>query len=112
LKKLTKAAFLSGLVFPGIGQISLRRYGRGIALILLVLLAVAGIVGMATYTAYNIIQEELKYGMVSFEEIFKLAQKYSHGGNSYYYACLILIGLCWVYGIIDAIFFKEGNNGG
>jgi hypothetical protein len=107
MKKTIKAALLSGLVFPGFGQLTLKRYKRGILIILLVCIAVLIIAGMATHTAYEILKKELQYGIVDFSRLLDLAHHYSKGKNPYYYACITLIICCWAYSIIDALIFGD-----
>lgn len=107
MKKAKKAAMLSGLVFPGFGQIFLKRYVRGILLILSVLAALFMIIGKATLTAHNILQEELHHGMPNYERASELVHKYAYGDNSYYYAGIFVIIACLIYGIVDALCYKD-----
>jgi len=108
MSKGIKAALLSALIFPGVGQIKLKRYKRGIILISLVCFALITIVWMATQTAYRIMNQELKSGVIDIRRIFEVSHNYAHGGvdNAYYYACFLTIVGCWIYGIIDALFYS------
>ena len=109
MKKSQKAALLSGLVFPGFGQIKLKRYKAGISIILIVIASLFMILYMALTTAYIIIQKELQQGYIDIPGLLKFAHEYTHGGsnNPIYYVCFILIVVCWLYSIIDALVFGK-----
>ena len=107
MKKSIKAALLSGLVFPGIGQLTLKRYIRGFLLILLAAAAVFIIIRMATQTALVILERELQYGIVDYSRILEIAHLYSRGNTPHYYACFLVIAFCWVYGIVDALIYSD-----
>jgi hypothetical protein len=55
MTKSTKAALLSGLIFPGIGHIVLKQYLRGSILALVTLLAVSAMVKVAFQRAQTIV---------------------------------------------------------
>ena len=50
-----KGALLSGLVFPGLGQVNLKHYKRGIALMLIVSISLLVIVVKAVLQALTIL---------------------------------------------------------
>jgi hypothetical protein len=55
VKKSTKAALLSGLVFPGLGHLYLKRYGTGLSLVA----GAAVIVGLLLVTVCRVVSEVL-----------------------------------------------------
>ena len=105
-----KAALLSGLVFPGAGQISLHRYGRGIILVALVIGALACIIVMGARTALALLEQlEMQGGDVDIATLSRLAAQASTLSNAWYYGSLILIVSCWLFGIIDAYRIGKGD---
>ena len=57
MKNAWKGALLSGLVFPGLGEIVLGRFKRGLLLIGIVLAGLVGIVAEATIHALAILEK-------------------------------------------------------
>ncbi len=108
-----KGALLSGLVFPGLGQVVLKYYKRGIALIITVSIGLVVISVTAIQKALAILEKvELEGGAIDMSTITKAASQASDTSSSF---IMDLIGLllvcCWVFGIIDAyrIGKKIGN---
>ncbi len=104
MKKSIKAALMSGLIFPGTGQIHLKRFRRGIVIMLLVLSGISAIVWMATVRALavleNIERQLNQSDMVAMSNHSLLS---SSGHESTYYNILVLfIVCCWLFSIIDA----------
>jgi hypothetical protein len=109
MSKDIKAALLSALVCPGVGQIALKRYKRGWLLIILVVIALVILLWMVTQAANSIINEGLRDGFVDVNKLLDLSERYSRGGvdNTYYYVSFFVIIACWIYGIIDPFLFKD-----
>lgn len=99
-----KAPLLSGLVLPGIGQIAMKRYGRGIALVLTVLACASVIVVIAVQQALAIVDKlSAAGGAADIDTISKLAAQASAGtGGLVYNIAVTLMFVCWIVGIVDA----------
>ena len=103
-----KAALLSGLVFPGLGQIYLKQYWRGLIMIILVMLGLIIIVGMATFSALESLKAiQMKGGTVDMNTISNLAVTYSTLNDIYYKIIFLLMACCWLFSIADA--FRIGK---
>jgi TM2 domain-containing membrane protein YozV len=99
-----KAALFSGLLFPGWGQIYLKKYKRGIAFILPVL---AGIIFIC-WSLIQVVMNTLKAappqkGSVDINAVLKLTDDSLRTLDSTTLSSimLIIIGL-WIYSVIDA----------
>lgn len=99
-----KGALLSGLVFPGLGQVVLKHYKRGIALIFMVLAGLIVIVVKAVQEALTILEKiESEGGAINMSAISNAATQASAIPNSFIFnLALLLITFCWIFGIIDA----------
>lgn len=99
-----KGAFYSGLVFPGLGQIILKRYQRGVVLILTVSAGMVVIIIKAVQQAFAILEMiESAGGSVNMNTITDAAAKASTDSDSLIIKLLLLLILfCWIFGIIDA----------
>ena len=99
-----KAAIFSAILFPGWGQIYLKKYKRGIAIILPML---AGII----YICWSLIQVTIstikaappKKGSVDISTVLKLTDDSlkTLDSTTLSLIMLIIIGL-WIYSIVDA----------
>jgi hypothetical protein len=112
-----KAALLSGFVFPGLGQIYLKQYWRGLIMIILVMLGLIIIVGMATFSAFESLKAiQMEGGTVDMNTISNLAATYSTLNDIYYKIIFLLIACCWLFSIVDAFRIGKirslGNGGG
>ena len=104
MKKTTKVVLLSGLVFPGIGHIVLKQYLRGSILILSSLLALSVIVLVAVRQALAVV-DSMTSGEIPLDAgaITDLASSsISSADNSLVNYSLIVLGVCWLIGIIDS----------
>ena len=105
MKASSKAALLSALVFPGLGQMYLKRYIRGLIPMVLVLTGLVVLIVQATVSALQVldkIQIQLQGGTVDMNAVSNLAAGSStHGGP---YSSLISLGIagCWIFSVIDA----------
>ena len=104
MKNALKGALLSGLVFPGLGQLALKRYPRGFALMLTVMAALYVMVVTAVQQAYAILDRiETEGGSPDIDAITLAAeQTAAASGNQVITAVSLLIVGCWIFGIIDA----------
>jgi hypothetical protein len=104
MRSSIKGALLSGLVFPGLGQVVLKSYARGGVLILAVIMAIAVLVMDAVQRAQVILQEiEAEGGPISMYTITEAANRSAEesAGAIPGMALLLILG-CWFFGIIDA----------
>ena len=105
-----KAALLSGLVFPGAGQIYLKQFWRGLIMIILVMLGLIIIVGMATLSALESLKAiQMGGGTIDMNTISNLAATSSTLNDIYYKIIFLLIACCWLFSIVDA--FRIGKIG-
>jgi predicted histidine transporter YuiF (NhaC family) len=109
VKRSTKAALLSALVFPGVGHLYLKRYVIGIFL--------SGGAASATYFIVSsvvskafVIAEKIQSESLSLDvnAIASLVSEQSHGavGSSMSIATIALI-VFWIIGIIDS--YRQGR---
>lgn len=110
MKTPMKAALLSGFVFPGLGQLYLKRYRRGITIIVLVLAGLAIIIGMVTTSALKIVREiQTQGGTVDMATVSNVAAPASVQASLYYKVSFLFIVGCWLFSIIDACRTKKGD---
>lgn len=103
MKKSTKAALLSGLVFPGVGHLYLKRWLVGIVL--------AGIAAVATYyigsvvmSTAAVIAEKIQSGAVApdIDTITALVAQQSSGNAQATNLAETVWLACWVIGIVGS----------
>lgn len=99
-----KSAMLSALVFPGLGQIALKRYRRGVALMLTSLASVAMIVAKAAREALSAFETLQSGGGVMNQDAISLAVGRSAGpSDGLTFTLLVLVStICWMYSVVDA----------
>jgi hypothetical protein len=112
MTRSTKAALLSGLVFPGLGHVFLKQYLRGSILILVALVSLSAIVKIALQQA-QLIVDRVVSGEVPLETgaIAELVTRSSNGSDDLLstVSMVVLIG-CWLIGIIDSYRAGADNN--
>lgn len=99
-----KGALLSGLVFPGLGQVVLKRYKRGVVIMLAVLAGMTVIVVKAVQNALAILEKlEQEGGALDMTAITNAATQASTGSGSLVInLLLLLIIVSWIIGVVDA----------
>ncbi len=99
-----KGAFLSGLIFPGLGQIVLKHYKRGAVIMLTVLVSLSVVVAKAVQHALAILEKiESEGGAISMSTISNAAtQASTTSGSLTFNLVLLLVTLCWIIGVVDA----------
>jgi TM2 domain-containing membrane protein YozV len=114
-----KGALLSGLVFPGLGQVVLRHYRRGIAFILTVSIILLIIVVKGVQQAFTILEKiEAEGGVLSMKTIMNAATQASTPSQGLTFKFLFwLLVLCWIIGVVDGYMVgkkkdKEGRTTG
>ena len=99
-----KAALFSALLFPGWGQIYLKKYKRGILIIIPVLAGIILLTWSIVRTAYSVLKATpLKKGTVDFSAIVNLTINSIKALDfNYLLFSFLLIIFFWVFSIIDA----------
>ncbi len=99
-----KGALLSGLIFPGLGQVALKHYKRGAVIMLTVLVSLSVVVVKAVQHALAILEKiESEGGAISMSTISNAATQASTTSVSLTFnLILLLIILCWIIGVVDA----------
>lgn len=99
-----KGAFLSGLVFPGLGQLALKHYKRGAVIIIAVLISLSIVVAEAVQKALAILGEvQIEGGEISISSISEAASRASTtSGSLVFNLALSLVILLWIIGAVDA----------
>ena len=104
VKKSSKAALLSGLVFPGIGHVFLKNYLRGSVLVLVALAALSVIV-TRTFQRAMIIVDQINSGNVPVDTAAvadMVAASTTSTGTFVDNAALLALLACWLIGVIDS----------
>jgi hypothetical protein len=104
MKKATKGALFSGLVFPGLGQIVLKHYLRGAVIVVTVLASLTLFIMKAVENALTIVEQmELDGGSISMDDITEAANRASAASvDPTLNLALMVILFCWIAGTIDA----------
>ena len=104
MKKATKGALFSGLVFPGLGQIVLKHYLRGAIIVVTVLGSLTLFIMKAVENALTIVEQmELDGGSISMDDITEAANRASAASaDPTLNLALMVILFCWIAGTIDA----------
>ena len=99
-----KAALLSGLVFPGLGQLVLKHHKRGIALMLVVLSCLVAIVVKGVQQSLAILEKiASEGGVIDMKTVSSAASQASTTSSSLIFNLgLLLIIICWMIGVVDA----------
>ncbi len=104
MTRSTKAALLSGLVFPGIGHMVLKQYLRGSALIISALIASSIIVPVVIQRVLTLV-DRINSGDIPVETgaIAEMVSNSTNGADSFIEnTAVIVLGTCWLIGIIDS----------
>lgn len=104
MKKSTKAALLSGLVFPGVGHLFLKQYLRASVLVLSSLIASSIIINAAVDQAQAIV-DRINSGDIPVDAD-AIAEMVSNSGNGadgllQNIAAIVLL-VVWLLGIVDS----------
>ncbi|MBI9086182.1 MAG: hypothetical protein JEZ11_21460 [Desulfobacterales bacterium] len=109
MKNSLKAVLLSGLGFPGLGHMAIKEYKRGAVLMVATLVFLVEFVVKASQMAMSILEKvQAGGGTIDMDTIEAAAnQSLDASGSFVLQFFLLMIGLCWVYGVIDA--FQKGR---
>jgi TM2 domain-containing membrane protein YozV len=104
MNSATKAALFNALLFPGWGQIYLKKYKKGIMIIIATIAGVLSIIWSVIQTTINILKiAPFKKGTVTFSAVINLAIDAIKALNLFYlYLILFFMILLWIFSIIDA----------
>lgn len=102
MKKSVKAALLSGLVFPGLGQVYLKRRRRGFSIILVTLTLLGFLIGMTVVSLLQNVERLQGRGPIDVSDASALAASLPVTHSPYYNAVLIAVVCCWLFAVIDA----------
>ena len=99
-----KGGLLSALVFPGVGQVVLLHYKRGIVLMGAVFVGMVGLVVIAVQQALTILEKIIsESGIIDMNTISNAAtQAMLSSGSFIINSLLLFIIICWIFGVIDA----------
>src|SRR5664280_2909472 len=100
----TKAALYNALLFPGWGQVYLKKYKKGILIIIAILAGVSSILWSVVQTTINILKiAHFKKGTVTFCAVVQLAINAIKALNLFYlFLILLSMILLWIFSVIDA----------
>ena len=100
----TKAVLFNALLFPGWGQVYLKKYKKGILIIIAILAGVSSILWSVVQTTKNILKiAPFKKGTVTFSAVVQLAIDAIKALNLFYLNLILLsMILLWIFSIIDA----------
>ena len=104
MKRSSRAALLSGLIFPGIGHIVLKQYLRGSVLMLFALVALSVIVTRIYQRALTIV-DRINSGDIPVDTgaIAEMVSNSTSGADSFIEnIAVIVLGACWLIGVIDS----------
>ena len=113
MSRSTNAVLLSALVLPGAGQLYLKHYPRGIALMVSSLACLGVLAGRAVQQASIVLDKLAAEGdAVDPGRLADLVAQASNspGSLAVTVASLVLLG-CWVIGIVDAYRLGKGQQG-
>lgn len=104
MKKSSKAALLSALIFPGLGHLYLKKYFSGIILMGLSLAGILYIVSVTVDRALQIV-DKIQSGAISpdVDAIMQaLAQQSGGAGANLLNVATTVVVVCWIVGIVDS----------
>ncbi|MCK5386730.1 MAG: hypothetical protein KAJ39_06070 [Gammaproteobacteria bacterium] len=106
MNKSVKAALLSGLVFPGVGQLSIGYKKRGWLIIFVIYVFLYLIMTKIMQQAASIVEKMQTSGVaLDIESISnKTSELVGFSDNSYLNTLLVLFVLGWLISVIDAYF--------
>jgi len=109
MRNALKAALLSGLVFPGLGQFVLKHHKRGIALMIVVLACLMAIVIKGVQQSLATLEKiASEGGIIDVKTVSNAASQASTTSSSLIFNLgLLLIIICWMIGVIDA--YRSGK---
>ena len=100
----TKAALFNALLFPGWGEIYLKKYKRGILIIIAIIAGSLSILWSIVHTTMKILRfAPFKKGTVTFSAVIQLTIDSIKALNLFYISLILLsMIMLWIFSIIDA----------
>ncbi len=104
MSKAMKGALLSGLVLPGLGQIVLKRYQRGVVFLVAAMAGVVVVMVKAAQTAMAIVEKAgSAAGNLDINQMMTTTnQALADAGTLGYKLALALILFAWLFSAVDA----------
>jgi hypothetical protein len=105
MKVSYKAALISAFVFPGAGQIYLKRYWRGLVIMLFAFTGLGYMIWSATVSALNGIDDimvKMRGGTTNLKELSAIVGSKTLTADPYYDVVFYVIVCLWIFAIIDA----------
>jgi TM2 domain-containing membrane protein YozV len=110
MKTAIKAALLSALVFPGVGQMYLKRYVRGLIPMVLTLTGLGVLIAQSTIGALRDLEKmQIQGGLVDLNAVANRAAASSTSGDWYSPLIVPMIVVCWLFSLIDASMPGKGK---
>jgi hypothetical protein len=108
-----KGALLSGLIFPGLGQVVQKHYKRGAVIMLTGLVSLSVVIVKAVQHALSILEKiESEGGAISMGTISDaVTQAFTTSGSLTFNLALLLLILCWIIGVVDAYRIGKKTDG-
>jgi hypothetical protein len=112
MSRAIKAALLSALVFPGVGQMYLKRYVRGLIPMALALTGLGVWIAQVTLSALRDLERiQIQGGLVDLNAVANRAAASPASGEWYSPLIVPLIAGCWLFSVIDAYRLGKGPPG-
>jgi len=110
MKRSIRAALISGLVFPGLGHVYLKKYLVGVVLLFVAGVSVYSASVAAVDTALSV-AKQIEAGGVSINEdaINRLIEQKSQGSAMVTNLSLVALTLSWVIGVVDSYRVGRGE---
>jgi TM2 domain-containing membrane protein YozV len=105
MKVSYKAALLSTFVFPGVGQLYLKKYLRGLVIMFIVFTGLGYTIWSATKSSLNRLDEvmaKVQSGSTNLQELSDILGSKMLTTDPYYDAVFYVIVCFWIFAIIDA----------
>ena len=105
MKVSYKAALLSTFVFPGVGQLYLKKYWRGLVIIFFVFTGLCYMIWSATVSAINCLDDvmvKMQGGTTNLQELSDIVGSKILTTDPYHDAVFCFIVCFWIFAIIDA----------
>ena len=114
MKQATKGACLSGLVYPGTGQLFFGRLLTGLAFISLTTIGLGVLIyriAKRIYLVFDPVLEMLINKSLTFQEFKELLNQTGYSGWGLELTSLILVVFCWTVSIIHAYYLGNQEPG-
>jgi TM2 domain-containing membrane protein YozV len=105
MKVSYKAALLSTFIFPGVGQLYLKRYRRGLVIMFFVFTGLGYLIWSATVSALNRLDDamvKVQGGTTNLQELSDIVGSKMLTTDPYHDAVFYVIVCFWIFAIIDA----------